>query len=229
LSLRRGAHKCFPMGSSISGEPMFRIISRSHRRKAVVLVLAIVAFVLFYEARSLDSQDVAWMFGDDTPGPGLQLKFSATAYCKGTTTASGARVRTGVAAADPALLPVGSVLSVATGDAKYNGVYTVLDTGPEVQGRELDLYIWSCNEALRFGRKPVQVTVLRLGWDPKASSPTLVSRLFKRREATKLAQASMPHKVAGQDPGTASGSSASASARSDDASGRTSNVAKAGF
>lgn len=194
-----------------------------------MLVVAVVAFVLFYEARSLDSQDVAWMFGDDTPGPGLQLKFSATAYCKGTTTASGARVRTGVAAADPALLPVGSVLSVATGDAKYNGVYTVLDTGPEVQGRELDLYIWSCNEALRFGRKPVQVTVLRLGWDPKASSPTLVSRLFKRREETKRAQASVTRQTARQEPGTASGNSTSASVESDDAPDRSSTVAKAGF
>src|SRR5262245_48954867 len=214
------------MGSSISGEHMFRIISRSHRRKAVVLVFAVVAFVLCYEAKSLDSQDVAWMFGDDAPGPGVQLKFSATAYCKGTTTASGARVRSGVAAADPALLPVGSVLNVSTGDAKYNGVYTVLDTGPEVQGRELDLYIWSCNEALHFGRKPVQVTVLRLGWDPKASSPTLATRLFKRREAARHAQASIPHH--GQEPGTTSGSSASASVRSDDAS-RSSTVAKAGF
>ena len=94
-------------------------------------------------------------------------------------------MRTGVAAADPALLPVGSVVTVGTGDSQYNGVYTVMDTGPEVKGRELDLYIWSCHEALRFGRKPVQVTVLRLGWDPQASSPTLVDRLFRRREAAR--------------------------------------------
>jgi 3D (Asp-Asp-Asp) domain-containing protein len=93
------------------------------------------------------------------------------------------RVRTGVAAADPKLLPVGSVVNIAVSDPKYSGVYTVMDTGPEVQGRELDLYIWSCNEALQFGRRAVQVTVLRLGWDPQASSPTLISRLFKKREA----------------------------------------------
>ena len=42
--------------------------------------------------------------------PGSQ--FSATAYCKGTTTASGVGVTTGIAAADPGLLPVGSVLSM---------------------------------------------------------------------------------------------------------------------
>jgi len=91
-------------------------------------------------------------------------------------------VRTGIAAADAGLLPVGSVLNVATGDAHYNGVYTVMDTGPKVQGRLLDLYMWSCHEALRFGRRQVQVTVLRLGWDPKASSPSLIDRLFRGRE-----------------------------------------------
>ena len=93
--------------------------------------------------------------------------------------------RTGVAAADPTLLPVGSVLNVSAGDTRYNGVYTVMDTGPKVQGRILDLYMWSCHEALKFGRKEVEVTVLRLGWDPTASSPSLVDRLFRRREAAR--------------------------------------------
>jgi 3D (Asp-Asp-Asp) domain-containing protein len=149
-----------------------------------------VGFVLLYETRMLDSQRAAWqaVFGaEQEPEPGARLPFSATAYCKGTTTASGVRVRTGVAAADPQLLPVGSVVQVAVGDSKYSGVYTVMDTGPAVQGRLLDLYVWSCQEALRFGRRPVQVTVLRLGWDPQASSPTLIERLFKQREANRRA------------------------------------------
>jgi 3D (Asp-Asp-Asp) domain-containing protein len=179
----------------------YRVISRSHWSKAVALCVAVAGFVLLYETRMLDSQATKWMFGDKgTTGPGSRLQFAATAYCKGTTTASGVRVRTGVAAADPALLPVGSVVNVTTGDAKYNGVYTVMDTGPEVKGRELDLYIWSCHEALRFGRKPVQVTVLRLGWDPTASSPTLVDRLFRRREATRRVPAPAPPPPAGMAP-----------------------------
>jgi hypothetical protein len=62
-----------------------------------------------------------------------------------------------------------------------------MDTGPKVQGRALDIYIWSCHEALAFGRKPVQVSVLRLGWNPSASSPSLVDRLFRRREAARNA------------------------------------------
>ena len=166
-----------------------RTISRSNGRKALALLVAIVTFVWLYETRILDSQYAAWqsMLSSDTeqPPPGSQLQFKATAYCKGSTTASGVTVRTGVAAADPSLLPVGSVVNVAAGEAKYNGVYTVMDTGPEVKGRELDLYMWSCHEALRFGSKQVQITVLRLGWDPQASSPRLIDRLFRRREAAR--------------------------------------------
>jgi len=164
---------------------MHRLISGSHARKAAALLVSVGVFVFLYEMRALDSEAMAEesQLGTAQPEPGQRLGFSATAYCKGSTTASGVRVRTGVAAADPKLLPVGSVVNIAVSDPKYSGVYTVMDTGPEVQGRELDLYIWSCNEALQFGRRAVQVTVLRLGWDPQASSPTLISRLFKKREA----------------------------------------------
>ena len=173
---------------------MRRILSDSRTRKAAAMLIAVVGFVLMYETRMLDSTTAAWeaMFADEAePEAGTALHFHATAYCKGTTTASGVRVRTGVAAADPKLLPVGSVVNVSVGDEQYNGVYTVMDTGPAVQGRELDLYMWSCHEALRFGRKRIQVTVLRLGWDPKASSPTLIDRLFQKREAARRAETAM--------------------------------------
>jgi 3D (Asp-Asp-Asp) domain-containing protein len=149
----------------------------------IALVFAVTGFVFLYETRSMDSTGLQALMGEVRPDAGSRLPFNATAYCKGQTTASGVNVRTGIAAADAGLLPVGSVLNVATGDARYSGVYTVMDTGPKVQGRLLDLYMWSCHEALRFGRRQVQVTVLRLGWDPKASSPSLVDRLFRGREA----------------------------------------------
>ena len=178
------------------------IIARSLWRKLAVLFVAVVAFVLLYETRMLDSRHLSLtsMLGNGQPPPGSRLEFAATAYCKGTTTASGVGVRTGIAAADPALLPVGTVLNVATGDSRYNGVYTVMDTGPRVQGRILDLYMWSCHEALRFGRKEVQVTVLRLGWDPKASSPSLIDRLFRGREARRRIPAPDPPPPAGVPP-----------------------------
>jgi 3D (Asp-Asp-Asp) domain-containing protein len=115
---------------------MPRVLTRSIWLKLVVLVVAIAGFVLLYEAQMFDSFSVARIAmttSDGSPLPGTQLPFSATAYCKGTTTASGVDVRTGIAAADPTVLPVGSVLNVAAGDQRYTGVYTVMDTGPRVQ------------------------------------------------------------------------------------------------
>ncbi len=164
-----------------------RLISRSVWRKLMATVVAILGFVLLYEVTIRDSRDASLANFRDASSviAGSRLPFEATAYCKGTTTASGVNVRTGIAAADPGLLPVGSVVSVATGDAKYNGVYTIMDTGPSVQGPILDLYMWSCNEALAFGRKHVQVTVLRLGWNPRATSPSLIDTLFRRRDAAR--------------------------------------------
>ena len=164
------------------------VISQSTWRRLVVTCVAIVGIVLVYEVTMFDSRDAAREGGDPTAlAAGAQIDFSATAYCKGTTTASGVEVRTGIAASDPAILPVGSVVNVTTNNVKYNGVYTIMDTGPRVQGRLLDIYMWSCHEALAFGRKPVQVTVLRLGWNPNASSPSLIDRLFRRREAVRNA------------------------------------------
>jgi 3D (Asp-Asp-Asp) domain-containing protein len=161
-------------------------LSRSFGRKIVATALAAVSFAFLYEATVLDSRFAGRQeFRESTaaPTPGARLRFSATAYCKGTTTASGVNVRTGIAASDPDLLPVGSVVQIDKLGEKYDGVYTVMDTGPKVQGRHLDLYMWSCYEALEFGRRTVQVTVLRLGWNPRASRPGLIDRLFRQRES----------------------------------------------
>jgi 3D (Asp-Asp-Asp) domain-containing protein len=165
------------------------LISRSLWRKLAVTSVAVVGFVLLYEVSMFDSRDAAprGLVDPTLPAAGSRLLFTATAYCKGRTTASGVGVRTGIAASDPAVLPVGSVVNISTDTTKYNGVYTIMDTGPRVQGRVLDIYMWSCNEALAFGRRPVEVTVLRLGWNPSASTPSLVDRLFRRREAARRA------------------------------------------
>jgi 3D (Asp-Asp-Asp) domain-containing protein len=163
-------------------------INRSFWRKVVATIGAAVGFVFVYEATIRDSREsarqaMAREIG--TPLPGTKLLFHATAYCKGTTTASGVNVRSGIAAADPDLLPVGSVISVNTGEKKNTGIYTIMDTGPAVQGRILDLYMWSCHEALAFGRRQVQMTVLRLGWNPRASTPGIVDALFRSRQIKK--------------------------------------------
>jgi 3D (Asp-Asp-Asp) domain-containing protein len=160
------------------------MISGRFWRKTIVTAIAAIGFVSLYEVTALDSKYVARLATlHETvalPMPGSRLAFSATAYCKGLVTASGVAVQSGVAAADPELLPVGSVIQIGSLPRKYNGIYTVMDTGPAVQGRQLDLYMWSCNEALQFGRKPINLTVLRLGWNPSATMPGFLDRIFKR-------------------------------------------------
>src|SRR5262245_2311071 len=154
------------------------MIARSFWRKGLMTAVAATAFVSLYEVTILDSQYAARQAdleaSTQRPASGARLKFSATAYCKGSTTASGVAAQRGVAAADPELLPVGSVVEVDSTEPRYDGIYTVMDTGPSVQGRHIDIYMWNCNEALQFGRQPVHVVVLRLGWNPKAAGPSLV-------------------------------------------------------
>jgi 3D (Asp-Asp-Asp) domain-containing protein len=151
-------------------------------RRALPTIILVSVFVLLYEATVSDSRTSLSREATAVPAPGARVRFQATAYCKGTTTASGVRVRTGIAAADPKLLPVGSVVQMDVGDPTYDGVYTIMDTGPAVQGRHIDVYMWSCYEALDFGRRPVQLVVLRLGWNPVQSSPHVTTPLFEERE-----------------------------------------------
>ena len=165
-------------------------ITRSFWRKVVATVGAAVGFVFVYETTIRDSRyaarQAAMADSSAAPQPGAQLRFTATAYCKGETTASGAGVRTGIAASDPMLLPVGTVVRIDTTNERYDGIWTILDTGPAVQGRTIDLYMWSCHDALRFGRQAVQLTVLRLGWNPENSEPGRVGSLFRQREIDRV-------------------------------------------
>ncbi len=172
------------------------LLSRSLRRKVLATIVVAMALVFVNETTTIDSRYAARLFRTD-PGDGgvvkastpvverrEPLRFTATAYCKGHTTASGVAVRTGIAAADPDLLPVGSVIQIDNTVEAYEGVWTVMDTGPKVHGRHVDLYVWSCHDALSFGRRPVQVSVLRLGWSPRNSTPSLIRRLFQENEQT---------------------------------------------
>jgi 3D (Asp-Asp-Asp) domain-containing protein len=83
--------------------------------------------------------------------------FTATAYCLQGRTANGGGVRRGVIAADPRVLRLGSRISLGAG--AYSGSYLVADTGGAVKGRKLDIWVPSCAEARRFGRRTVTVFV----------------------------------------------------------------------
>ena len=151
-------------------------LSRSFRRKLLATTLAAVALVLLYDATVIDSRNMTRTGQPDKTkkvAAGARLDFVATAYCRGQTTASGVDVQAGIAAADEALLPEGSVISVSGVPEQYRGIYTVMDTGPKVLGKHVDLYMWNCDEAVDFGRRDILLTVLRLGWSPKNTAPAI--------------------------------------------------------
>ena len=84
----------------------------------------------------------------------------ATAYCDRGPTKSGVLAQPGVVAADERRLPIGTRLRVLAPGQPYAGVYTVLDTGSKITGRDLDIFMPSCRTAKRFGKRPVQVRIL---------------------------------------------------------------------
>lgn len=84
--------------------------------------------------------------------------FRATAYCLQGRMANGGGVRRGIVAADPRVLPLGTRIQIAAGS--YSGTYTVADTGGAIRGRILDIWVPSCSEAMRFGRKTISVSVV---------------------------------------------------------------------
>lgn len=93
------------------------------------------------------------------------LKLEATAYCPGGCcgtgsgrTASGVRAGFGVAAVDPSVVPLGSVLYV-----EGYGFALAADVGKGIRGRRIDLGFASHAEAKRFGRRSIVVHLLREG------------------------------------------------------------------
>ena len=89
------------------------------------------------------------------------IEFQATAYCLKGRTASGVNTRPGVIAADPRVLPLGTVVHIRAG--RYTGTYTVLDTGGRIKGHTIDIFLPDYAEARRFGRQQIKVKVLSRG------------------------------------------------------------------
>lgn len=80
---------------------------------------------------------------------------TATAYCiPGGITKTGASVRTGIIAVDPSVISLGkSVYVEGYGQAR------ALDTGGDIKGNRIDLYMNSTEEAIQYGVRKVMVFV----------------------------------------------------------------------
>ena len=88
--------------------------------------------------------------------PAKTMVFEATAYYYGNITATGTIPQEGrTVAADPNILPYGTEISI-------NGRpgYIVEDCGGAIKGNRLDIYMNSREQALYWGRQPVEVEVV---------------------------------------------------------------------
>lgn len=92
-----------------------------------------------------------------------RMEMRATAYCLRGNMRTGVRVREGMAAGDPAVLPLGSVVRVSHPDGRPVGIYVIMDTGSAVRGNRLDLWMASCADARQWGVRTVVAEVVPLG------------------------------------------------------------------
>ncbi len=99
----------------------------------------------------------AYSIGCDAPGPHTKA---------GTRPVAGFTV-----AADPAVLPIGSIIYIES-----LGERMVHDVGGLVRGRQVDVYVDSCREARGHGRQKLKVRVLHSpgGW-VKQVNPVVVN------------------------------------------------------
>jgi 3D (Asp-Asp-Asp) domain-containing protein len=115
------------------------------------------------EASELDASSVA---GDERAAAipvTRTIAMRSTAYCLRGTMRTGVRVRDGMAAGDPNVLPLGSVVRVSHTDGRLIGVFVIMDTGGAVRGNKIDLWFESCREASDWGTRSVAVEVLDIG------------------------------------------------------------------
>ena len=86
----------------------------------------------------------------------LPFAVTATAYYQGSHTATGHRPRIGIIAVDPHVIPLGSTVCI-----KGYGTFVADDTGGAIRGHRIDMFIPSRSGCMRFGRRRLQVTIVK--------------------------------------------------------------------
>ena len=82
---------------------------------------------------------------------GQPVPVELTAYCLSGTTRRGRYVRPGIIATDPRVFPLSRYVELFA-EGTYLGRYLVDDTGRLIKGAHIDVWVPTCDEALRFGR-----------------------------------------------------------------------------
>ena len=95
-------------------------------------------------------------FGQPQGPQAYRIKVDAVAYHLPGKTALGVRVRKGVVAVDPKLIPLGTKMHVPG-----YGPGLAADVGYAIKGRIIDLWFPSTEKARTWGRRTVTITVYR--------------------------------------------------------------------
>jgi 3D (Asp-Asp-Asp) domain-containing protein len=88
------------------------------------------------------------------PSPGTRMTVSSTGYCLRGRTSTGIPTGWGVVAVDPAVIPLGTRMTIPG-----YGEGVAADTGSAVRGAMIDVWFPSCSQALEWGRKTVTITI----------------------------------------------------------------------
>lgn len=120
---------------------------------ALILILhspaSVVAPVMF-------PVEVVQEYQEPEPPEPEPVVFESTAYTwTGCRTASGSWPSRGTVAVDPNVIPLGSVLYV-----EGYGPAVAADTGGDIKGQRVDLYMDTEHECWQWGRRKVEVWVL---------------------------------------------------------------------
>ena len=95
------------------------------------------------------------------------IKFVATAYSLRGKMANGQNVHSGAIAADPRILPIGTVVFI-----DGMGTFTVKDTGGAILNNRIDIWMPDRKQAIKFGKRNVKLRVISYGNSNKAGSKT---------------------------------------------------------
>lgn len=83
--------------------------------------------------------------------------FVATAYSLRGKMANGQNVHLGAIAADPRVLPLGTVVHI-----EGMGQFVVKDTGGAIKGNRIDIWMPNYSSAMKFGKRKVKLRVISL-------------------------------------------------------------------
>jgi 3D (Asp-Asp-Asp) domain-containing protein len=131
--------------------PRFVPLAKEQLQKTDTVVCTVIGFPLGYNTTAQKAAEASYS------NAGGWMDFTATAYdpTVGDTTRMGTPARVGVIAVDPSVIPLGSTVEV-----EGYGVYSAEDTGGAINGRKIDIFLSSHQEAINFGVRSVRVRIL---------------------------------------------------------------------